>query len=153
MQYNSPSGQYLAQDGHCIFEETSHQSNNSIFPNFWMVFLGSSLNVWSSSVFFRSAMTDSVRVCVLSVCTKSSILDTLPSSSTTAFCGTPCKRRSILKRSPSAHDCSLLERLSCCTCQTFFKYNSRRRSRRTNPLVQNLVSSGAYHFFNAVSWH
>ena len=77
-QYNSPSGQYLAQDGHCIFEETSLNSNSSIFPNFWMVVLDSPLNVLNSPVSFKSAMTGSVRDCVLSLFTFSRILVIIP---------------------------------------------------------------------------
>ena len=61
VQYNSPSGQYLAQNGHCIFEETSPSSNNSIFPILGMVFLDPSLNLLNSHVLLKSAMTDSVR--------------------------------------------------------------------------------------------
>ena len=78
VQYNSPSGQYLAQDGHSMFVETSPKSNNSIFLKLWMGFLDSSVNVLNSPVFCKSAMTDSVRDCVLTVRTKSCVLFTLP---------------------------------------------------------------------------
>ena len=63
---------------------------------------------------------------------------------------------SILKRSPSAHDCSLLDccrtPLSCCTCHAFFNAILVSRSWRRNPLVQKFGPL-ALHFFTAVSWH
>ena len=115
VQNCSPSGRYLAKDGDCIFSETSPNSKQFDLLHF-LVFVDFSLNVLNSPVLIKSAMTDSV----LSVFTKSCILVTLPWSSGTAFSGTPCTRRSILKNSASAQDCSLLDCLSRSTCQTFF---------------------------------
>ena len=101
MQYNSPSGQHLAQAERCTFVETSLNPNTSIFPNVWMVFLDFSLNVLKSHVLLKLAMTESVR---------DWYAPSLESwSPSTASCGTTGTRRSIFYGSPSTRDCSRLD--------------------------------------------
>ena len=120
---NSSCGWYLTHGGHCMFVETSPNSNTSLFPKLWTIFLDSSLNMLNSPVFLWSVITDFLRDWVLSVCTKFWIFVIRPWSSSTALCGAPCTRQSILKVSPSAHASSMLDccctSLSCCTCQAF----------------------------------
>ena len=157
MQYRIPSGQYLAQDGHCVFAETSHSSKSSTLPWLWMFFLVSSLNVLSTSVFCGSVINDSVLAW-----SSESLRQPLDSgrasrSSSTALCGTPCTRKSTSNgfSCPAIDSSTLVCRCnssSCWTCQASL-HKFGRRSKCRNPLIQNLITFGAYHFLNATCWH
>ena len=99
-----------------FFMEIYVKSYNSIFPNLGIVSLDSSLNLLNSLVLLKSAMTDSVRYSVLRA---HQFSDLGHSSLILKYCilWSSLNTGSILKRSPSAHDCSLLDCFPCSTCQ------------------------------------